>query len=1120
MSQIKSKAESLYNKLKASREKLVKQYEAAGTIRYDVATGICPPNAAGVPNTTAPTRREKSVTQYDEVGKNPITRTVLDFTAISVANIADGISSGTMKDAFAKRATGKVVELYANDSCLRYGGILLWEVPCMLKIMDDINSLHNGVFPLFDTNTPGARGVVHSLTDKVEAERLAHRGFFKPVHYRGDADWMKNPVSLWSQTDLSRQSIFLFGVNSLIRLWGKDQVIDLNGKTVDVHSRPNLVAAFAVIIDFSDSHFAALSTKGSVNTHVFSSTGKGRLGRNNHFALRGHFVKKLLVEGLQFGNKKFQNKGSYFGSAIFNDSSEVVMRDCHQEQLIKHAPRSSLGLSWQADITISDSLFAKFELSSTFNAAGANANYPWMTWPDKVLADADTYGNNKTSPFPKIKTGAELETAGVTAGQGATVRNLLLAAMDAVRASQKHNDDVYIQVNIGHGRNFVPLTNGTLLERAEQAPRTTNLVVAQPVNNAEDRHMYPDSVAYGFRAGSTDEGVGNLSSTRGGTAQEVYLMDCSFESQSMSMMEAVSMMSPSFGLFKTFNGQALRPFGYSNSRNPVAGIAASSMHISQASLQQLFGSTKFVASSPFADSDLDTAAMAYANTDQTGYTNTYADAKAVNGLYKGHDILESSLATLTAIGRLAKHFTAAGPAAVLSGLNNSNMDIGILAWRYSMMEALGASTANHIGLKGGYAGDLTDRVKAPTNAINDGEIYPWFKSKARSNDITYGVKRISGTFNGGAAVTYTFETTNRFIDFKAADAITLTDGVTPVSTTVVAMVVNTAREHQRQFTISSTADLSTTTYNSATVTVGTRIDGTQANTIDISKDADFFAALALDSVNFLRSTLSAGYLACKLPEPSNNLYKFKFELVDASNEFGGVKAKLVTAVSEAAVTYGDCVTLLGFDALGLNKMASATPVEYTFVENLDGQNHVHKGQFGIRFDQITDCAAIRCRVKDFENGGFVPEVRLIANKTTAEAVGITDPQRPGSHVNDAYGISVNGVTNCYIEDFEASGIETLGDIYGINVQGGSKNVEIDSVVISNIHAGQIYAGEAASDSFSLSGKVGRHYNVGPQKAIGVRIASSVKDAKVNNVVGTNISSAAPECAKTIVNETL
>lgn len=1119
MSQIKSKAESLYNKLKASREKLVKQYEAAGTIRYDVATGICPPNAAGVPNTTAPTRREKTLTQYDEVGKNPITRTVLDFAAISAANIADGITSGTMKDAFAKRATGKVVELYANDGCLRYGGLLLWEVPCMLRIMDDINSTHSGVFPIFDTNTPGAKGVVHSLTGKVELERLAHRGFFKAANYRGDADWLKNPVSLWSQTDLSRQSIYLFGVNSLIRMWGKDQVIDLNGKTVDVHERPNLIAGFSSIIDFSDGHFAGLSTKGAVNAHVFSSTGKGRLGRNNHFALRGHFVRKLLIEGLQFGNRKFQNKGSYFGSAIFNDASEVVMRDCHQEQLIRHAPRSSLGLSWYADITVTDSLFAKYELPSTFNAAGANTNYPWMTWPDKASADADTYGNNKVSPHPKIKTAADLETAGVTAGQGATVRNLLLAAMDAVRATQKHNDDVYIQINVGHGKNFVPLTSGAL-ERPEQAPRTTNLVVAQPVNNAEDRHMYPDSVAYGFRAGSTDEGVGNLSSTRGGTAQEVYLMDCSFEGQSMSMMEAVSIMSPSFGLFKTFNGQALRPFGYSNSRNPVAGIAASSMHVSQESLQDLFGqktSAKFVASSPFADTDLDTAAMAYANTDQTGYTNTYANAKAVNGLYKGHDVLESSLATLTAIGRLAKHFSGN---AVLSGLNNSNMDIGILAWRYSMMEALGASTANHVGLKGGYAGDLTDRVKAPTNVQNDGEIYPWFKSKARSDNITYSIKRISGTYNGGAAVTYTFETTDKFIDFKAADAITLTDGTTPVSTTVVAMVVNSSREHQRQFTISSTSDLSTTTYNSATVTVGTRVDGIQVNTIDIDKDADFFAALALDPVDYKRSTLSSGYLACKLPEPSNNLFKFKFELVDASNEFGGVKAKLVKAVSEAAVTYGDCATLLGFDGLGLNIMDSATPVEYTFVENLDGQNHVHKGQFGIRFDQITDCAAIRCRVKNFENGGFVPEVRLIADKATAEAVGITDPQRPGSHVNDAYGISVNGVTNCYIEDFEASGIETLGDIYGINVQGGCKNVEIDSVVISDIHAGQIYDGEAAADSFSLSGKVGRHYNVGPQKAIGVRIASSVKDAKVTNVVGTNILSAAPECAKTIVNETL
>ncbi len=42
MSKTKIKGELLYQKLRAERERLVKKYEAGGTIRYDEAIGLIP----------------------------------------------------------------------------------------------------------------------------------------------------------------------------------------------------------------------------------------------------------------------------------------------------------------------------------------------------------------------------------------------------------------------------------------------------------------------------------------------------------------------------------------------------------------------------------------------------------------------------------------------------------------------------------------------------------------------------------------------------------------------------------------------------------------------------------------------------------------------------------------------------------------------------------------------------------------------------------------------------------------------------------------------------------------------------------------------------------------------
>jgi len=1055
MSYLKAKADSLYKSLKAERERLVKKYEAGGFIRYDVACGLTDPasatdfSAQGAITTVNITQYREDGTVVKNLTGGNVTRAVLDFNAIKTRNLAV-CASGTMRDAFAARAAGKTVLLYSNDRALAWGGIILADTPCMLRVMNDINTFHGSIAPTISASSnplpagatgydANSTGLVHAIPGKVEFQVLSHRGQFKPHNYRGDGDWLSNPVSIWSISDKSGLSINTFGINSLIRFWGNDQVLDLNGKTVDVHERPNLFAGFSAVVDLADSHFASLSTRGAKNAHIYSSVGLGRLGRNNHFAIRGHFVEKLLVEGIQSGDKSAKNKGSYFGTAIFNDSSEIVFKDVHQEHLNHQVARSSLGLSWYADLTMSELLFGKLTAGSSVwgnttgnqRILGTTNVFPWMKWMPNVLAQQGIYQNYKETPYPVLKSNVELyndvaQPKGGSLADADRLYNYLKSAQEAYRAGLKNADDTYLQVNIGHGVGlFDSLTiTGNKVLRRDQMARSTNLVVANPMNNAE-ASQYPDSVSYGFRAGSTPEGVHNLAASRGSTCNDVYVMDCSFEGMALSMMEAVSIASDNFGLFKSFNGQAIRPFGYSNNRNPAAGVAASAMLLSKDKMVEVFGKTKNLApaSAPYMDAALDTAKIAFNNSSNAA---SWGTAGNVSGCYKGHDVIETSLATVTAIAALNKYLPTN---AQLNGINNTNMDIGILAWRQSMMNALGAASANHVGLYGGYKGNINDNDNAPANVKNDGELYPWFVS--------------------------------------------------------------------------------------ASVTGPARLDNTQAPSTIVDKDAEFIAANIADPVNRLRTNLTTGYLACELPPCSDAIYKFKIELEDADNVNGGAKLRLVTAQSETPVTYADCAALLGFDSVGTNKADPAAQVVYHCVENLDGQNHVHKGSFGVRFDQVTDCAAIRCRVKGAENGSFAPEVNLIASRDVAQANDITDPQRPGSHVNDFHGCSVNGVTNCYIEDFEVDGAEGLGDIYGIEIQGESANVEVNKAIFKNMHAGQVYDATPAKDNFALSNKVGRYYNYGPQKCFGVRTSQNTTNVTVNDVQTYNLTSPAPELIKPV-----
>lgn len=752
----KLKGELLYQKLRAERERLVKKYDAGGTIRYDEALGLIPIGGNPAVSQAATTlggaqvvntgRREKRVPDYREDGVLAAAagRVVLDFDAIKAANIADGIPSGSMMDALKKRAEGKTVLLFANDVSTRYGTVILGEVECQLKLQGDmVNAIRNGIFPTFQAANSTLNGVLntglgHALPGTIEQESLAHRGFAKRTNYRGDVEYLKDPTSIWATTDASRQPMMLLGVNSEIRMWGANQVIDLCGFKIGAHERPNRVAAFSSIIDLSNGHFLGISSKGAHNAHIYSSTGKGRLLRNNHFAIRGHMVRGVLIEGIESGEAGAINQGSYFGTAIFNDPSEVVMKDVHQVQLNKAVANSSMALSHYAQLTNIEIALGYFERPSTWSASGALA-CPWMKWTDKAAGDPDTFGNGKTTSFPVLKTEAELISAGVPSAQVARVRKAITAMMAAHKKSMKSADDTYLQVNTGHNalnvvganRAGLAMDSAQRMTSVKQIPRSANLVAQVPMSPSG--HRLPDSVAYGARFGSSDVGVGALAVTSGGTVQDCYVIDCSFGGMHTAPMEHVSISGAS-GQMNTFNGNGLRTFGYTNTFSDAASIAPSLVLMSKAAIEAAVPASRLETKPSDA---IDTAVKAVANYVAAGGTSAWTAQKA-HGLYKGNDVVEAGLAAVEAIALLKKYFTSGIPQAQLGGLDNSNVDIGVLAVRKTMLDAIDALTACHVGLKGGYQGDIFQDTTG--DYYGYGEIYPWFvkgdESVSIDRDIT------------------------------------------------------------------------------------------------------------------------------------------------------------------------------------------------------------------------------------------------------------------------------------------------------------------------------------------------------------------------------------------------
>jgi len=1115
---IESKANIVYQNLLNSRNELVLFYELNGVIRFDIATGLAYYDINGILQ-----EHTTYIEQFNEFGNlitnfegTPILKKVIDFNSISNFNKNEGILSGTMMDALIKRATGKVVELYANDKCLEWGMIILGTTECLLRIMDDILFLPKNLFPLFQTsdilNNDGyvfnesSNGLVHSLVNKVEVYSLSQRGQYKSYNYKGDAELLNNPISLWSQTDISRMSTSTFGSNSLIRMYGKNQVVDINGKEIGFHECTNIVAGFGTIIVLSDGVFNGLTTKSCDNCYVYSSNTIGKLSRSNHFGIIGHRCNRILIENIQFGREIAKNKGTYFGSIIFNNSNYIVVKNILQEQLNHNITRSSLGLSWYTDLTVSEILFGKniriqdWELYSKILV--------WLKWENILPGELDKFNNGKKTVYPVIKSIDELES--LIGLDGATkIYEYLRDAQETYRASSKNADDHSIQIDTIHGRNFEPLTNNEVLVGA-QVPRTTNLVVANALNRV-DMNMYPDSTSYGFRAGNTESGTLNLSKMLSLTPNnDIYLLDCTFNEFSVSLMESVSLLNIN-GLMDALNGQAIRPFGYSNNRNPSAGVAAASMLLSSNYLAQVFNKTepKFLAppSAPYTiningEYVLDTAQLAFNNLSIESQ-NLWGSSINLNGLYKGNDVLENSLATLNAIGILQRYFPSSS--FFLNGINNSNLDIGILAWRKSMMDAIGASTASNIGLKGGFKGSISDYNpgQSTPNTEFQGEIYPWFVSKNTKDMLIYNI--IIELIDNKNVVTFINEFHNLYID----DIVIISNNTYKVLTILSSqkIIINNSFNNLQ--------------YNTNILLfryIGTRLDNTKTPDIIMDKDRDYFNTL--DKKNHLRETVTEGYIAIKIPNPIFNLLRFKIKMLDESFPDQGVLIYLVRCGDnniEQLITYRECADILGFDTIGKQFIDLDSFVIYHLAHNLDGQNHIHKGTFGVRLDQINSSAIINCNFGITESVGFSQEVNLIGNLNLMDKLDITQNLRPGTRVNDIHGVSINGCENVLVKNFNINTIEGLGNIYGIQTYGQSNNIDITQVSCNNLNSGLIYGDEMGGDPFDLSNKLYYYSTFLPQDSIGVNVTKTSTNVNLDlpTISGLNITSPSPNLAELI-----
>jgi hypothetical protein len=300
--------------------------------------------------------------------------------------------------------------------------------------------------------------------------------------------------------------------------------------------------------------------------------------------------------------------------------------------------------------------------------------------------------------------------------------------------------------------------------------------------------------------------------------------------------------------------------------------------------------------------------------------------------------------------------------------------------------------------------------------------------------------------------------------------------------------------------------------------VGLRLDNTKTPDIIIDKDRDYFNTL--DKINHLRETVTNGYIGKTIPDPNFNLLRFKIKMLNNTRPDDGALIYLVRCGDnniEQLVTYRECAQILGFDVVEKQVVNLDNFVMYQLVHNVDGQNHTHKGTFGVRLDQVNSGAVINCNIGVTETVGFSQEVNLIGNITLMNKLDITQDLRPGTHVNDFHGVSINGCENILVKNTVVDTVEGLGNMYGVETYGQSNNVEITQVTCNNVNAGLIYGNIIETDPFKLSNKIYYYPTFLPQDSVGVHVSETSTNVILDypTITGTNITSPSPNLAQLI-----
>jgi hypothetical protein len=154
------------------------------------------------------------------------------------------------------------------------------------------------------------------------------------------------------------------------------------------------------------------------------------------------------------------------------------------------------------------------------------------------------------------------------------------------------------------------------------------------------------------------------------------------------------------------------------------------------------------------------------------------------------------------------------------------------------------------------------------------------------------------------------------------------------------------------------------------------------------------------------------------------------------------------------------------------------PVEYKLVRNLDGQNHVHKGAFGVRIDEAEECSVSNVLSSQTEIDAC-PATKALGSDQVQVQFGVNHDSELESDVTRITGVSINSCEDVEIVDIRIADCDAQSECYGVEIAGKSEKISVEKVSASSIQA----------DDFATA----------------LRVAANTTDVKVKEVSGESIS---------------